>query len=49
LWNYTDSPVTLSKGDRVVQMIVMTREQVSFEEKDKFSTEDRGGFGSTGK
>ena len=49
LWNYTDSPVTLSKGDRVVQMIIMTREQVVFEEKDKFSTEDRGGFGSTGK
>ncbi|PIR64339.1 MAG: dUTP diphosphatase [Candidatus Pacebacteria bacterium CG10_big_fil_rev_8_21_14_0_10_36_11] len=49
LWNFTDEPVVLQKGDRVVQMIVMSRESVEFEEVKKFNTDDRGGFGSTGK
>jgi len=49
LWNYTDSLVTLNKGDRVVQMIIMTRDKVFFEEKSNFVSKDRGGFGSTGK
>jgi len=49
LWNFTDKPVVLQKGDRVVQMIVMSRESVEFEEVKKFNTDDRGGFGSTGK
>ncbi|MCC6711128.1 MAG: dUTP diphosphatase [Candidatus Pacebacteria bacterium] len=49
LLNFTDQEVMVKKGDRVVQMIIMSRERVEFEELDKFETEDRGGFGSTGK
>jgi len=49
LLNFTDEEVTLQKGDRVVQMIVMTRDGVEFEEQEKFSDQNRGGFGSTGK
>jgi dUTP pyrophosphatase len=49
LWNYTDAPVVLPKGERVVQMIIMNRERVEFEEKTQFETADRGGFGSTGR
>ncbi len=49
LLNFTDQEVMVKKGERVVQMIIMSRERVDFEELDKFETEDRGGFGSTGK
>jgi dUTP pyrophosphatase len=49
LLNFTDEEVVLKKGDRVVQMIIMTRDRVEFEEKEKFSDQNRGGFGSTGK
>jgi len=49
LLNFTDQEVVVKKGERVVQMIIMSRERVEFEELDKFETTDRGGFGSTGK
>jgi len=49
LLNFTDQAVTLKKGERVVQMIIMSRERVEFEEQEYSSTTDRGGFGSTGK
>jgi dUTP pyrophosphatase len=49
LLNFTDEEVVIKKGDRVVQMIIMSRDRVEFEEKDKFEAKDRGGFGSTGK
>lgn len=47
--NFTDQPVTVEKGERIVQMIVMQRERVKLEVVEKFETKDRGGFGSTGK
>ena len=49
LLNFTDREVVLQKSDRVVQMIIMTRDRVEFEEQEKFSDQNRGGFGSTGK
>lgn len=49
LLNFTDQPVTIERGERIVQMIVMQREPVTLVEKDSFGTADRGGFGSTGK
>lgn len=49
LLNFTDQDVIVKKGDRVVQMIIMSRERVEFEELEHFGTADRGGFGSTGK
>lgn len=49
VYNFTDQDVLIEKGERVYQMMVLEREQVEFEELDKFETKNRGGFGSTGK
>lgn len=50
LFNFTDTPVTVEKAERIVQLIVMQGEQLSFEELDHFDgATNRGGFGSTGK
>lgn len=47
--NFTDKEVLVEKGERVAQLILLKKKQVEFVEQDKFETEDRGGFGSTGK
>lgn len=49
LLNFTDQPVTVEKGERIAQMIILHRERVEFVEQDHFTTENRGGFGSTGR
>lgn len=49
LFNFTDQDVIIPKAERVVQMIILPREQVNFTEVASFSTQDRGGFGSTGR
>jgi dUTP pyrophosphatase len=48
LLNYTQKPVTIERGERIVQMIVMQREPVKLEIVEKLDGKDRGGFGSTG-
>jgi deoxyuridine 5'-triphosphate nucleotidohydrolase len=48
LFNFTDEPVTIEKGERIVQMIILERQPVELQEKTAFKTADRGGFGSTG-
>lgn len=53
LYNFTTKSVTIDKGERIVQLIVMQREPVKFVAVDEFdvtnpATIDRGGFGSTG-
>lgn len=48
LLNYTQTPVTIERGERIVQMIVMHREPVELEIVEKLDGKDRGGFGSTG-
>ena len=49
LLNYTKEPVTIERGERIVQMIVMQREPVEVEIVEKLAGKDRGGVGSTGK
>lgn len=49
LYNFTDAPVMIEKGERVVQMIILQREKVDLIERQKFTDQDRGGFGSTGR
>ncbi len=54
LYNFTDTAVTVEKGERIVQLIVMHREPVQLQVVEDFdikdpTTKDRGGFGSTGR
>lgn len=50
LYNFTDWPVTVERGERIVQMIILERELVELQLVEQFADSvDRGGFGSTGK
>lgn len=49
LFNFTQKQVTIEKGERIVQMIILPREKVELIEQKNFTDKDRGGFGSTGK
>lgn len=46
--NFTDKPVSLQKGDRIVQIIILPYDRVSWKEVQKLGNADRGGIGSTG-
>ncbi len=48
LRNFTDQPVVISKGERLVQGIFLPVEQVEWEEVSSIRAESRGGMGSTG-
>lgn len=47
-YNFTTSPVTVEKGTRVGQLMVMRYERVDLEEVEHLGNPDRGGIGSTG-
>jgi len=49
LYNVTDKPVAIKKGERIVQVIVLPFDKVEWEEVEDMGSENRGGFGSTGK
>ena len=46
--NVTSSPVTVERGERIAQALLIPVPRVTWEEVTNFGTEDRGGFGSTG-
>ncbi|HEY9585700.1 MAG TPA: dUTP diphosphatase [Candidatus Paceibacterota bacterium] len=48
LYNFTDAPVTIEKGDRLMQGIFLPMMQADFEEVTEMKNKNRGGFGSTG-
>ena len=48
LFNFTDQPVELKKGDRVAQGLVVPIQRVEWEEQEEIKKDSRGGFGSTG-
>jgi dUTP pyrophosphatase len=48
LFNYTKEPVTVAKGDRLVQLLVLPFDRVEWDEVSVLGNESRGGFGSTG-
>lgn len=48
LYNFTDAPVMLKKGDRIVQMIILPFDRVVWDEVDSLGNPDRKGFGTTG-
>jgi len=47
-FNFTEKEVTVERGTRIAQMILVNYTQVQFEEVESVSRECRGGFGSTG-
>lgn len=49
LYNFTDAPVEIKKGDRIAQMIIMPYTNIEWEEVDTLNNPTRGGIGSTGK
>lgn len=48
LYNFTDAPVTVKRGDRVSQIVVLPFDRVNWQEVDTLGNPDRGGIGSTG-
>lgn len=49
VYNLTDQPVTVSKGERIAQGIfVKITKNVDWEQVDEINPENRGGHGSTG-
>ena len=48
LYNFTDKPVSIEKGESLVQGLFKKYEKAEWEEVDDLGNETRGGFGSTG-
>ena len=48
LLNFTDSPVTVQRGDRLAQGIILPAPRVTWNEVRRPREVTRGGFGSTG-
>jgi len=48
VYNYTDAPVTIERGDRIAQGIVLRADRIEWEEVEDLGAPDRGGFGTTG-
>jgi dUTP pyrophosphatase len=48
VWNPTDAPVTVDRGDRIAQGILMKIEPVDWVTTDGSFGKTRGGFGTTG-
>ncbi|MEA2056169.1 MAG: dUTP diphosphatase [Patescibacteria group bacterium] len=49
VFNFSQDEVVVEKGERIAQMLILPIEKAKFEELSVFETENRGGFGSTGK
>lgn len=48
VYNFTDQPVTVSRGDRIAQGIFVRVDTFGWQEIEEIKKESRGGFGSTG-
>jgi dUTP pyrophosphatase len=48
VYNFTDEPVAVDRGDRLAQGILVRVAQVDWQEVEEMKRETRGGFGSTG-
>ncbi len=49
LYNFTDQPVTVEKGDRLMQAAFVKVNDWSWEEVDSMPHKNRGAFGTTGR
>lgn len=48
LYNFTDEPVAVERGERVAQIVVIPYAKVDLAEVERMDELDRGGFGTTG-
>lgn len=48
MYNFTDQPVEIKKGDRIAQGLFLQLDRVEWEEVKELPPKSRGGFGSTG-
>ena len=48
VYNFTDTPTTIQRGDKISQGIFVRMDKAEWEEVDEVKNETRGGFGSTG-
>lgn len=48
VYNYTDQPVTVEKGTRACQLLLIKCENFEINEVDQMKNSDRGGIGTTG-
>lgn len=49
LYNFTDQPVIIEKGERLIQGVFIKTSEWQWEEVEKMPHPDRGAFGTTGK
>ncbi len=49
LYNFSKETVSIKRGERIVQLMILPFESVEWEEVDTLGNPDRGGFGTTGK
>lgn len=49
LLNFTDEEVIIEKGERIVQVVILPYDRVSWQEVASLGNPSRGGFGTTGK
>jgi dUTP pyrophosphatase len=47
VYNFTSQTVTVERGEKIAQGVFMRVDQFEWEEVDKMSSPDRGGFGTT--
>jgi dUTP pyrophosphatase len=48
VWNFTDTPVSVERGERLAQGMILPIAKAEWEEVESIKEESRGGFGSTG-
>lgn len=48
VWNFTDAPVTVERGERVAQAMLVPIVRCALKEVEPNESKSRGGFGSTG-
>lgn len=48
LYNFTDSPVSVERGERIVQGVFKKYDRAEWDEVEDLKNKTRGGFGSTG-
>lgn len=49
LFNFTNNPVSIEKGERIMQATFQKYDRVEWEEVEEMENKTRGGFGTTGR